>query len=40
MGKSVGIEKSPEMMEGNSGRYGKGECWQREAMLTKLDKQN
>lgn len=38
MGKSVAIEKSLEMLEGNSGRYGKGECWKRKAILTKLDK--
>lgn len=38
MGKSVAMEKSPETLEGNSGRYGKRECWKRKAILTKLDK--
>lgn len=38
MGKSVYMEKSPEMLEGNSGRYGKGERWQKEVMLTKPGK--
>lgn len=38
MHKRAGMEKSPEMLEGNRGRYGKGECWQGKVMLTKLGK--
>lgn len=38
MHKRAGMDKRPEMLEGNSSRYGKGECWQRKLMLTKLAK--
>lgn len=38
MPKRAGMEKTPEMLEGNSSRHGKGECWQRKVMLTKLGK--
>lgn len=38
MHERAGMEKSPEMLEGNSSRYGKGECWQRKVMLTNLGK--
>lgn len=31
-------KKPRDVGSGRYGRYGKGECWQRKAMLTKLDK--
>lgn len=39
IGKNVRTEKIPEMLEGTSNRYRKGECWQWKVILTKVDKQ-